>query len=104
MPQGLVVGGGDDDSLPTSDDIDADADDDSNDSQHQSDQNSVNDNASQQSYHTCDGHHSDLFENCFERVPTTLVTSQHALYYCTILSHSHVPYIVYITCFPTFPC
>ena len=65
-------GGGDDDSLPTSDDIEADADDDGNDSLHQSDQNSVNDNTSQQSYHICDGNHSDLFENCFEQVPTTL--------------------------------
>ena len=79
LPLGTVTatgagggGGGDDDSVPASGDFDADNG--SNDSQHshQSDQDSVNDNASQQSYHTCDGNHADLFENCFETVPTAL--------------------------------
>ena len=30
--------------------------------------------------------------------------STHCTTVRTILSHSHVPYILYITCFPTFPC
>ena len=32
----------------------------------------MDENESQRSYHICDGHHSDLFENCFESVPTNL--------------------------------
>jgi hypothetical protein len=34
----------------------------------------VDENESQRSYHICDGHHSDLFENCFESVPTNLTS------------------------------
>ena len=67
---GAGNGGCDDDSVPTSDDTD---DDDGDNESQQSNQDNVDGNESQRSYHTCDGHHSDLFENCFECVPITLM-------------------------------
>ena len=66
-------GGGDDDSIPPSDDAYADDDNESQQSNHATaDGDNEDDNESQKSYRTCDGDHSDLYENCFEIVPTNL--------------------------------
>ena len=78
LPNGAAVagagGGGDDDFLPTSDVAkDGDSDNESYKSDHTNvSGNDDGDNESQQSYQTKDGHHSDLFENCFEIVPANL--------------------------------